>query len=229
MIDGRLNGIYQMYYPAIVECTNNIPAPSLVSNSSKADSRNGWLLIENIFGQTCPSSVKIIKHSLDRDNCKYIFSQCKVWWCVPKVWRCVLCTLELSPVANHRYDRLRVHDNLKTTIRSQDDDPVGKLAIRFLSFPGWSVEQPFCHLHSEIQQKVYLAVLSGQQVLWFRLLSRCPWCRASKTIQESFFFQANRRLKNILQFSIVQTMYRLPPSFPTLPKHYPGQKKKNGH
>ena len=30
----------------IVERTNNVPAPSLVSNSSKADSRNGWLLIE---------------------------------------------------------------------------------------------------------------------------------------------------------------------------------------
>ena len=98
---------------------------------------------------------------------------------------CVLCTLELIPVASHRF---RVHD--ETTIRSatrDDDDPVSKLAIRFLSDPGWSVEQPFCHLHSEIQQKVHSAVLSGQQILRFRPLSRCPWCRASKTIEKSVF------------------------------------------
>ena len=49
------------------------------------------------------------------------------------------------------------------------------------------MEQPFCHLHSEIQQKVHSAVLSGQQILRFRPLSRCPWCRASKTIEKSVF------------------------------------------
>ena len=32
------------FFSAIIECTNNVPAPSLVSNSSKADSWNGWLL-----------------------------------------------------------------------------------------------------------------------------------------------------------------------------------------
>ena len=95
-----------------------------------------WLIVDReyfranmlIFSQT-------MKHSLDRDNCKYIFSKCKVWWCVPTVWRCVLCRLELSPVANQRYDWFPVDDDLRTTIRSQDDDPVGKLAIRFLSCP----------------------------------------------------------------------------------------------
>ena len=86
--------------------------------------------------------------------------------CAKSVCVCVLCTLELIRVASHRF---RVHD--ETTIRSatrDDDDPVGKLAIRFLSCPGWSVEQPFCHLQCEIQQKVHSAVLSGQQILRFR-------------------------------------------------------------
>ena len=65
---------------------------------------------------------------------------------------CVLCTLELIPVASHRF---RVHD--ETTIRSatrDDDDPVSKLAIGSLSCPGWSVEQPFGHLHFEIHYPV---------------------------------------------------------------------------
>ena len=40
----------------IIGCTNNVPAPSLFSNSSEVDTRNGWLL--KIFGRNCPSSVK---------------------------------------------------------------------------------------------------------------------------------------------------------------------------
>ena len=93
---------------------------------------------------------------------------------------CVLCTLEQIPVASHRF---RVHDETTIWSATRDDgDPVGKLAIRFLSCPGWSMEQPFCHLHSEIRQKVHSTVLSCQQILRFRPLSRRPWCRASKTI-----------------------------------------------
>ena len=64
----------------IIDCTNNVPAPSLFSNSSKADWRNGWLL--KIFGRTSPSSVKLtMKHSLDRDNCKPFNS----WVCFGRV------------------------------------------------------------------------------------------------------------------------------------------------
>ena len=33
----------------IIGCTNNVPAPSLFSNSSEVDTRNGWLLLINRF------------------------------------------------------------------------------------------------------------------------------------------------------------------------------------
>ena len=52
----KLSDPFKANFKARFFCQGLIPAPSaLVSNSSKADSRNGWLLIENIFGQTRPS------------------------------------------------------------------------------------------------------------------------------------------------------------------------------
>ena len=174
------------------QCTGSLPLFHLFQSRFTK-----WLIVEYIFEQTCPSSVKQW-NILWTETTVNTFSPSAKCDGVPKVWKCVLCTLDWSPVANHRYDWFRVHDDLETTIWSQDD-PVGKLAIRFLSCPGWSMEQPSCHLHSnsEVQQKVYSAVLSGQQKLRFHPLSHCPWCRASKTIQKSVF-RANRRFEEHL-------------------------------
>ena len=49
----RFKDNFSIQLLVIIGCTNNVPAPSLCSNSSKADSWNGWSL--KIFGQTCPS------------------------------------------------------------------------------------------------------------------------------------------------------------------------------
>ena len=42
---------------AIIDCTNNVPAPSLFSNSSKADSRNGWLFVQSIIARCSVQSI----------------------------------------------------------------------------------------------------------------------------------------------------------------------------
>ena len=148
------------------------------------------------FRANMPIFSQTMKHSLDRDNCKYIFSKCKVWWCVPKVWTCVLCTLDWSPVANHCYNSFRVHDDLETTVWSQDDDPVGKLAIRL----SW-MKHGTAFLSLALRLRGPTESLFGrsfcQQKLRFHPLSHCPWCRASKTIQKSVF-RANRRFEEHL-------------------------------
>ena len=51
-----------------------------------------------------------------------------------------------------------------------------------------------------------------------RLVESMVFAMVCRSIEKSAF-GANRRSKKLLQLSTVQTMYRLPPSLPTRPKH----------
>ena len=62
----------------LYKCTGSLPLFQLVQ--SRLTKR---LIVEN-FRANMPIFSLAMKHSLDRDNCKYIFSKCKVWSCVSK-------------------------------------------------------------------------------------------------------------------------------------------------
>ena len=68
---------------AIVECTNNRLPPSFSTLPKQTHEMVESMIVDReYFRANMPIFSQPMKHSLDRDNCKYIFSKCKVWWCL---------------------------------------------------------------------------------------------------------------------------------------------------